>query len=291
VRILLDRYHRCIIITKAPGSTEVLGGICFRPFHSQGFAEIVFLAITENEKSKGLGARVMNHCKEHVKTEEIKFFLTFADNTAIGYFVKQGFSKKKTMVKPRWDGFIKEYVRSTLMECKILYNVNYIFLKETIRKQKAAVAKKMEKASKVSDIVYPGLTNNSNWPIKIDDIPGVKETNWHARCGTNESEMGKLQFILTQISKMKAAEPFLFPVQEEHAPNYSEIIKHPMDLGTMEKKLKDGVYQSKSEFIRDFDLMIENCRTYNDASTVYVRYAGMLESKCRSFLAQKFPLG
>lgn len=44
----------------------------------------------------------MNHLKEHVKDDEIKYFLTYADNTAIGYFVKQGFTKRKTMPKSRW---------------------------------------------------------------------------------------------------------------------------------------------------------------------------------------------
>lgn len=49
VRVVLDRNHRSIVIVK---KDKVIGGICFRPFHSQGFAEIVFLAITESEKHK-----------------------------------------------------------------------------------------------------------------------------------------------------------------------------------------------------------------------------------------------
>lgn len=291
VRILLDRHHRSVIVTKYKGSTEVLGGICFRPFHSQGFAEIVFLAISESEKSKGLGARVMNHCKEHVKTEDIKYFLTFADNTAIGYFVKQGF-KRRTMQKIRWEGFIKEYVRSTLMECRILYTVNYIYLKDIIKQQKQAVLKKMEHISH-SDVIYSGLDASKfeSGSIPIDQIPGIQETSWHAKCCAVNSQSAKLAFILQQLSKIKAAEPFLQPVDEEHAPNYREIIKHPMDLSTIETKLKNGLYITKEDFCSDFALMIENCRTYNDPSTVYVRYAGILENKFKSFIAQKFPLG
>ena len=43
VRLVFDRNHRsmCICKRKADGEIKVVGGICFRPFHSQGFAEIV----------------------------------------------------------------------------------------------------------------------------------------------------------------------------------------------------------------------------------------------------------
>lgn len=64
IRIVFDRNHRSIVIVK---NGAVIGGMCFRPFHSQGFAEIVFLAITEKEKHQGYGTKLMNHVKEHVK--------------------------------------------------------------------------------------------------------------------------------------------------------------------------------------------------------------------------------
>jgi histone acetyltransferase len=175
IRILLDRNHRCLLAIQLPEHGEfhnspekmlehcqVVGGICFRPFHSQGFAEIVFLAVEESNKHRGIGTLVMNQLKEHVKTEEIKFFLTYADNTAIGYFVKQGFTKKKTMVRSRWDGYIKDYVRSTLMECKILYNVNYLTFKRDLARQKALVMKKIKTLSK-AHIVRAPLNFGNTW--------------------------------------------------------------------------------------------------------------------------------
>ena len=41
--------HRCLLSLK---DGKVVGGICFRPFYSQRFAEIVFLAITSSEQVK-----------------------------------------------------------------------------------------------------------------------------------------------------------------------------------------------------------------------------------------------
>ena len=37
----------------------------------------------------------------------IEYFVTYADNYAIGYFKKQGFSKSISMPKERWFGYIK----------------------------------------------------------------------------------------------------------------------------------------------------------------------------------------
>jgi histone acetyltransferase len=44
-----------------------VGGICFRPYLEQKFAEIAFCAVTASEQVKGYGTTLMNHLKQHVK--------------------------------------------------------------------------------------------------------------------------------------------------------------------------------------------------------------------------------
>lgn len=46
--------------------TRVIGGICFRRYPTQRFAEIAFLAITANLQVKGYGTRLMNKFKEFI---------------------------------------------------------------------------------------------------------------------------------------------------------------------------------------------------------------------------------
>jgi len=41
------------------------------------------------------------------------------------------------------------------------------------------------------------------------------------------------------------------------------VIKHPMDMGTIKKRLDFYFYTDVSECIRDFTQMFNNCRTYN----------------------------
>ena len=72
--------------------------------------EIAFCAISANEQVKGYGTRLMNHLKEYVKEEEdMTHLITFADNNAVGYFSKQGFTKDIVMEREKWVGYIKEY--------------------------------------------------------------------------------------------------------------------------------------------------------------------------------------
>lgn len=56
----------------------------------QKFGEIAFCAITADEQVKGYGTRLMSHLKQHARdVDGLTHFLTYADNNAVGYFVKQ----------------------------------------------------------------------------------------------------------------------------------------------------------------------------------------------------------
>ena len=54
-----------------------------------------------------------------------------------------------------------------------------------------------------------------------------------------------------------------FPVKDYH-----NIIKHPMDLGTIKKRLESNYYHSAKECIQDFNTMFTNCYVYNKPGEV-----------------------
>ena len=61
----------------------------------------------------------MNHLKDYHIQHGIYHFLTFADEFAIGYFKKQGFSMQISLPKQQHQGYIKEYEGATLMGCEL----------------------------------------------------------------------------------------------------------------------------------------------------------------------------
>ncbi len=62
------------------------------------FAEIAFCAVSASQQVKGYGTKLMNLFKRHAVTEGVEYFITYADNYAIGYFKKQGFTKVSVFV-------------------------------------------------------------------------------------------------------------------------------------------------------------------------------------------------
>ncbi|KAF4756844.1 Histone acetyltransferase kat2b, partial [Perkinsus olseni] len=106
---------------------SILGGCCFRQFQTH-FIEIAFLAVRSVHQIQGNGTRLMNHMKEYAKSIGVHYFLTYADNHAIGYFKRQGFTKHLSFPKAQWNGFIKDYDGGSLMGCKLFENINYLDL-------------------------------------------------------------------------------------------------------------------------------------------------------------------
>jgi histone acetyltransferase len=78
--------------------------------------EIVFCAIDTTQQVQGYGSRLMSHVKDHVFEEHnCIHYLTYADNYAIGYFKKQGYTTDITLEKSLWMGYIKDYEGGTIM--------------------------------------------------------------------------------------------------------------------------------------------------------------------------------
>lgn len=80
----------------------------------------------------------------------------------------------------------------------------------------------------------------------------------------------KARSVLQQVSKTKEAYIFLQPIDpvRDQAPTYYDEIKHPMDLSTIDKKLKAGEYKTMGDFAADMRLMLANCRQFNPPGSV-----------------------
>lgn len=284
VRLVFDKNHRSMLLLK--NGTHVIGGICYRPFESNHFAEIAFCAINASDQVKGYGTRLMNHLKEYVKTKNITYFLTYADNYAIGYFKKQGFTKSVSMDRPNWYGYIKDYDGGTLMECTIHTRINYLQITSMIHRQLKAIQDKIQERSRAKT-VYPGLTTFADGRLMdIYMVPGVKEAGWsqatirNNRIGTRDQGTLKSQLVqvLKAVSNHRSAWPFHEPVDTSVVVDYLDHIKEPVDLQLISKRIDSGSYISKAALKADLEKMCDNCTLYNTPDTNYYKYVCRLPS-------------
>merc|ERR1711991_168203 len=88
-----------------------------------------------------------------------------------------------------------------------------------------------------------------------------------------KTELDECLKLCNFLQSKPEAEAFLYPVDWKalNLPDYPQIIKQPMDLGTIESNLKRGVYKEVQEFSRDMRLVWKNAKTYNhEGSGIYV---------------------
>ncbi|KAF2031142.1 histone acetyltransferase GCN5 [Setomelanomma holmii] len=283
-RLVYDRTHLSMAIVKVP--LEVIGGITYREFRNHKFAEIVFCAVSSDQQVKGYGAHLMAHLKDYVKaTSPVMHFLTYADNFATGYFQKQGFTKEITLLKSDWMGYIKDYEGGTLMQCTMLPRIRYLEVGRMLLKLRETVHAKIRTLSKSHVINQPPQqwANGVITPIDPRSIPAIQATGWSPEMDalSREPRRGRhfnvCRVFLYQIQNHKQAWPFLKPVDKDEVPDYYNTVTLPMDLSTMEERLENGFYTTPKLLIDDLKLVFNNCRLYNDPSTIYVKCAAKLE--------------
>jgi len=75
-----------------------------------------------------------------------------------------------------------------------------------------------------------------------------------------------LQEIIQLIHQHPHVSPFLHPVSLSDAPDYYDIIDQPMDFSRMNEKINTFQYVSVSQFYMDLNLLVDNCRKYNQGT-------------------------
>ncbi|KAH7046556.1 hypothetical protein B0J12DRAFT_576377 [Macrophomina phaseolina] len=105
----------------------------------------------------------------------------------------------------------------------------------------------------------------------------------------NKKSQLELKFVETVINEMMKPKyrdfsyPFLQPVDPValNIPQYLKIIKKPMDLGTVQSRLKHGEYTSAKDAKADLDLIFANCYKFNPEGDDVNKMGHMLEDVYR----------
>lgn len=124
--------------------------------------------------------------------------------------------------------------------------------------------------------VISGRPKREIHPPPPKDLPSTESKRpRRARAARDDGSLEQLKFcqkILSDLFKRQyydAAHPFYEPVDHVlmNIPAYPKMIKNPMDMSTIRRKLDHGQYVTAQHFRDDFKLMIRNCFTFNPKGT------------------------
>lgn len=281
---------------------QVMAGICARVFTVEEFLEIVFCAVDSTLQQRGYGRLVMNYLKMVSQCHGYYDLLTCADNEAVEYFKKQGFNDKAIRMDPkRWVGRIKDYDGVTLVHCIIYPEIDYMNLAAIVQKQINFTEERVGKR------MHPSLFKDSERWVPYKQAPLylnrslvsiVKETDTRKRRSEESSllkdydeRMETLRLkLLDVLDKLEQDERFgsvfAMPVTEDIAQGYFDIITKPMDFYTIRRRLTRfrDYYKKPEMFKADIELMVSNCKQFNQSDQIYYKCANMCMNRCRALM-------
>ncbi|CAF1932643.1 unnamed protein product [Rotaria magnacalcarata] len=117
------------------------------------------------------------------------------------------------------------------------------------------------------------MKTTSTYPLKLPHVPAAKRGR----------QTNQLQYMSKVILKFLWKHEFSWPFQKPvnpiklNIPNYHKIVRYPMDLGTVKKRLETNYYYSVKECITDINMMFSNCYLYNKPGEDVVVMGATLE--------------
>ncbi|KAK5933220.1 hypothetical protein CgunFtcFv8_004866 [Champsocephalus gunnari] len=110
--------------------------------------------------------------------------------------------------------------------------------------------------------------------------PQPPEVTNATKPGRKTNQLQYMQNVVVKtLWKHQFAWPFYLPVDAIKLclADYHKVIKNPMDMGTIKKRLENNYYWSASEAMQDFNTMFTNCYIYNKPTDDIVLMAQALE--------------
>ena len=262
--VVFDDCHETGILTD---DGQAVATIVYRPFIEEHFVELVFCCVRHNKQSSGYGRILMNSWKTHLQALSVCHVVVYADNSAVGYFQRQGFTATfpKNIREISFTPFIKEYDGATFMYCSINPDIDYKRMNEWTYSLSEYVESMIP--PKPIRSLRRGQTEICGIPIPTQKTDVTKEE--------------KMMAILDLIVRKNDSIYFQRPISEADNPMYRDFISQPMDLATMRAKMTIGQYETLDDFVSDLHLIFHNCYSYNEDDSEYYQAARRLEEYSR----------
>ncbi|KAK2435723.1 cell division cycle protein [Trifolium repens] len=123
-------------------------------------------------------------------------------------------------------------------------------------------------------ILLERISKKSQDTGRLSELPrapklasGPKASELKAKVEAEQHALRRLRMCLRDICNRvlydKRFNAFHFPVSDEDAPNYRDIIQNPMDIATILQHVDNGNYITCAAFLQDIDLIVSNAKAYN----------------------------
>ncbi|EET02394.1 Histone acetyltransferase, GCN5 family [Giardia duodenalis] len=277
-----------------PGTSPLVAAICYRTFPDVRIAEIAFCAVSITRQYSGLGHCIMNYLKEHIKKRGYTDIVTYADNAALEYFHKQGFSKNITMPEAIWHGRVKHYDQAIFVQCPLYRNIDYTKVMQRLRRQRELTLKRIG----VTPSTFPEALKGKGYisvEELIENVTSLRQVieimgkDPQQTCQSIEESISTseeiqrcnsaaLYAVIVEAGKAYAL-PFLQPPP---ATEWTPNIVHN-DLQIMVEKCQSFFYRTRGIFAEHAKSLWQRCLTFNGETSdrtklAYELYQGLLGS-------------
>lgn len=144
----------------------------------------------------------------------------------------------------------------------------------------------------VNSVAEPREKTPPRIEVRVEPVNGIVQPAVIPHPDRPGHATNQLHFIMKTVMKVVWKHQFSWPFQNPvdavklNLPDYHNIIKQPMDLGTIKKRLENNYYWKAQEAVDDFQTMFDNCYIYNKPGEDVVVMAQSLEKIFKSKLAQ-----
>ncbi|XP_060723807.1 bromodomain testis-specific protein isoform X2 [Tachysurus vachellii] len=108
--------------------------------------------------------------------------------------------------------------------------------------------------------------------LSMNRNPPPPEYKNHKKPGRHTNQLQYLEKVVVKaLWRHQFSWPFRHPVDavQLNLPDYYKIIKNPMDLSTIKKRLENNYYWKALECVEDFNTMFTNCYVYNRLNLIF----------------------
>ncbi|XP_065677102.1 bromodomain and WD repeat-containing protein 3 isoform X2 [Hydra vulgaris] len=145
----------------------------------------------------------------------------------------------------------------------------------------------------------PVITDIRSLCKSIPHIYEIKEQNFEESEDENDEDDAyesdapdwkrEAKSLLEFIALKDDAAPFREPVDTELFPDYLSVIHDPIDLSTIRQRLDSNQYDDAESFIRDFQLIFKNSKTYTTdrRSAIFkmtLRLSALFDARCHAVI-------